>query len=275
MDPSNVANKLLETVTKHLPPDAEWMPLAIAGTATVVGLLFMVKGAKLAPALAAIAFAGVGGFGGAFASHAFNFPLWPAVIVTGVVGLVLGIVLFRLWFALLVAGCLTVAALGAYGGQVLGPPLNEYQARGLQVTETGPEVTLPEPATAGLQPWQNELGQLWAFLGDRVPSFHTSVYSIAGTAALAGLVFALLLPKAARAFWAATTGVLLFMPAVFMLLATFWPHGAGRLQQWGLLITAVLWSISLMYNLADMLGWRGKKKKDAAPPAGKPAAAAS
>jgi hypothetical protein len=272
MDPSQLANKLLETVTKHLPPDTEWMPLAIAGAATVVGLVFMVKGAKLAPVLAAIAFAGVGGFGGAFAAHTFNLPLWPVVIITGVLGLLLGVVLFRLWFALLVAGCLTVTALGVYGGQVLGPPLTEYQTRGLQVTEAGPEVTLPEPVTTGIQPWQNELTQLWAFLGERVPTFRASVYSITATAALAGLVFALLLPKAARAFWAATTGVLLFMPAVFTLLATFWSDGATRLQQWGLLITAVLWGISLLYNLADMLGWRAKKP---APPAGKPAPAAS
>ncbi len=65
---TSLSNMLLETVTKHLPPGSEWVPLASAGVAAAIGLLFMAKGAKLTPILAALAFAAFGGFGGAYAS---------------------------------------------------------------------------------------------------------------------------------------------------------------------------------------------------------------
>ncbi len=261
MDTNDLPAKLLDTITQHLPTGSDWMPLAGVIVMGVVGLVFMVKGAKLAPVLAAIAFAGLGAVTGLILSHSLPVPPWPLIVVTGTVGLLLGIVLFRLWFALLVAGCLVAAALSLYGGNVLQPALNDYPVRGLQPSDTGVEVTLLEPGTAlvTIPPWNEELANLWSYLGQTVPTFQTSFYTIVIMSGLAGLVFALLLPKAARAFWAATVGTGLFLPAVYALMHSHWPSGASWLAQHGLFVAAVIWSISLIYNLADVLNWSPKK----------------
>lgn len=261
MEMSDLPSKLLETFNQHLPPGTAWVPLAAAGVTAGLGLLFLVKGARLAPVLAAFAFAAIGASVGPLVSKWFGTPLWPTIAASCAAGVLLGIVLFRLWFALLVSACLTGGAIALYGTQTLQVPLSEYLSKGFDTERQ--LVTLPQPADEVLKntQWGAELAQLWAFLGQKVPAFQTSFFAILITTGLAGLIFALLLPRLARSFWAATVGTVLFLPAIYALAHAEWPAAADWLNKWGLIVAAFLWAASLACNLADMLGFRPIKSR--------------
>jgi hypothetical protein len=179
--------------------------------------------------------------------------------------LLLGIVLFRVWLALLVGGCLALVSLAVYSQQVLRGPLNDYLSAGLDRQQQ--LVTLP-PANGAVAPgadWQKELAALWGYLGGNVPNFQVSILAIAASAGVAGLIFGLLLPKLARAVWAASLGTLLLGLAVGTATQLHWPDRMPWLQREGLIVAAVLWVISLAYNWADVHSLR--LKKSAPPPA--------
>jgi hypothetical protein len=270
MPTDNLLQMLLDTVRQHIPPGAEWMPLAATAVVALVGLVFMVKGARLAPVLAALVLGAIGGFAAPLVARLLNLPLWPAVTACSAAGLLLGVILFRLWLALLVGGCLALVSLGAYWHQSLRDPLNDYLSAGLDRDKQ--LVTLPEagsPATPSAQ-WQTELADLWSYLSVQVPNFQASFWALVGSTGLAGLIFGLLLPKLARAFWAATIGTALLYLATGTILQLHWPHLVPWLQRQGLLVVAGLWALSLVFNWADVRGVRPKK---AAAPAAKPAAA--
>ncbi len=263
--------RLLEALSQHLPENAAWIPIALLCISAAGGLLLMFRGARLAPVVVAGALTAVGCGGGWLASQAAGWPLWPAVGAGSVVGLLLGLLLFRVWLAVQVATMLVAGGLALYAPRV-AEPLNEYLSQGLQTAEDQALVTL-QPAEAvpvDGQAWQAELGDLWAYLGERVPSFQSSVVAIVGAVGLAGLLFGLLLPRAARSFWAATVGTGCFIVAVMALLQALWPATLAAVGSWGLIIVAGLWGISLAWNLADML--RKRPKKSAADE-GEPAAA--
>jgi len=258
----STAASLWDTLTKQLSPDVSWAPIGGALLSAALGLVFMVKGARLAPVLAALVFAGLGAATGTVLAFALNLPFWPTAVVAGTIGLVLGIVLFRLWFALLVAGCMIAGGVSLYTGHSLVPALKDYPARGLTATDLGGAVTLPEPQTLepGGMSWQREFADLWAHLDRHVPNFRTNLTTVIIVTGLSGLIFGLLLPRAARAFWAATTGTLLFVPAALAVLHTAHSQAAAWLSRWLTLLAAVLWSMSFVYNLADVLEWRPKKR---------------
>lgn len=244
--------RILETFSHHLPTEAAWIPAAGAALTVLVGVLLLVKGGRLAPAVIALVLAGAGALGGALLPAIPDLPAWSPVIIGALVGLVLGILLFRVWLTILVAACLAGAALSVYGSQTLGPPLREYLSRGYD--SAAEQVTLLAPA--GESPvtpsWRHESGELWWYVCQTVPSFRINVVAIALTAGIAGLVFALLLPKLARAFWAATTGTALFLVGAYPLLQRYWPAGATALDRSALLVAAFLWGGALIYNVADL-----------------------
>jgi len=241
-----------DLISQHISPDASWIPLIVTGIIGLAGLLFMIKGARLAPILAAAVFAVVGGVAGSTLTGVVALPLWLAVGAGGVVGLVLGIVLFKFWLAALVGVCLIIAGLGVYSGQVLRGPLQEYLAAGLDRQQQ--LVTLPTAGDGVAEPasWQAEVAGAWTHLSRHVPNFQPSIFAIVASTGLAGLVFGLLLPKVARAFWAASFGTILLLVAVQALVQTYWPAAAAWMAQWGLWVVGVPWCASLVYNLADI-----------------------
>lgn len=251
--------QILEAITRHAPPTWQWLPQATMLGCLVVGLVFLVKGARLTPFLTATALGAFGAFGGGLVAGHFAGPVWPGAVIGGGIGLALGITLFRIWFAILVGVSLAAVGLSLYGGQVMLPALSEYTSRGVEAMEGMQEITLPAATQASTAAWKAELGEMWAFLGQRVPSIKLSLAAITLAAGTAGLVFALLLPKAARACWAATTGVVLIIPAAYGIACNHWPPAAAILDHWGLLIAAVLWSASLLFNLVDVMDRRPKK----------------
>lgn len=256
---------VFDALKEHIPPGAEWVPLAAAGLTAAIGLVFMVKGARLAPYLAALVFAALGAGAGPLIAHYGGTPLWPTVAGAGAVGLVLGVLLFRVWLAVLVGTCLTLASLSIYSGQVLRNPLNEYLTAGLNSEQQ--LVTLPDAANAAASTdWQAKLTDLWNYLGTHVPNFQVSIVAIAISAGLAGLVFGLALPKMARAFWAASFGTALLAVAALAIMQVSWPAGKEWLSgQRGLIVAGALWLISLIYNWADVHGLRAPKPPPAEP----------
>jgi hypothetical protein len=259
MPSSDFPSMLSDAMKHHIPPGSEWLPMAIAVAVALVGLVFMVKGARLAPLLAAIVFGGLGGVAGPCLAHLISAPLWPTVAASSAAGLVLGLVLFRLWLAILVGACLSLASLGLYTEQVLRHPLNNYLASGLDREQQ--LVTLPEaqPAGAAAATWQSELGGVWSHLSTNVPHFQASFFAIVISTGLAGVLFALLFPKVARAFWAASLGTGLLLLAVYGLAQLRWPAARDWINQWGLILFGVLWCISILYNLVDIQGVRLRK----------------
>jgi hypothetical protein len=228
---NDLPGMLLTAAQEHIPSTAAWVPVAILAGIAAAGLLLMIKGARMAPGLAAMALALAGGAAGSVMSRLFSTPLWPSVGIASVVGLVLGILLFRLWLAVLVAGCLVIASLGVYGSQTLREPLNAYMSRGLDLQNQ--EVTLKaagQVVAQGSSP-RTELIDLWSYLSTSVPTFQTSFFVILASAGLAGLVFALLMPYLARAFWAATLGTALLLLGAYGLVQSQWPAGMAWFNQ--------------------------------------------
>lgn len=260
MSPNELPQTIIEVVSQHIPSAAAWVPLAIAVSMAVSGLVFMTKGAKLAPGLAALVFGLIGAGIGTLLPAITGTPYWPTVVGSALAGLLLGILLFRLWLAVLVGGCLVMVSMGVWSQQTLHRPVNDYLSAGLDRQRQ--MVTLPDAleAAAGPTTPQQELAGLWSHLSQNVPNFQNSFYAILISTGLAGLLFGLLLPTLARAFWAASLGTLLFGSAVYALLHMYRPTVTPWANQWGLVVMGVLWGISLIYNLADMHALGLKKR---------------
>ncbi len=257
-------NMIFNTLNQHIPPGAGWIPLTAAAVIALFGFVFLVKGARLAPILASVCFGLLGAATGKLVSAPLSTPLWPTIGVCTAVGLVLGVLLLRLWLAVLAGVCLILVGLSVYTGQVLREPLNKYLTSGLD--HDNQLVTLPGgPAETGQSAgWQAQARDLWTHLSSSVPNFQPSFYTIVLSAGLAGLVLGLLLPRVTRAFWAASLGTGLLLIAVSGAAHACWPVALPWVTQWGLLVAGVLWGISLLYNLAD-LGVFGKKPAPATP----------
>lgn len=259
---------LLDTLTQHMPGGAQWMYAGIVGS-MLFGLALMAKGAKFAPTLAAVAFAGLGGLGGSFVAHWLGTPVWVTMGCCGLIGLIGGLVFFRIWLAVLLGSSFALGSLGLYYVKVLDAPLAEYGRQADQPFV----VTLPESADLSATA---ESARIWGYLAENVPNFQTSFLAILISTVAAGVVFGLLMPKAARAIWAASAGTVFFLTGLIMLLNTIAPHLQDRLVSlgpWGWVIVGSLWTSSLVYNLHDCREKRPQKDADADSKKGKAALA--
>ena len=260
---------LFETMTDQLrlPEGYEWAPLAGLCTATGFGLLLLLRGARWAPGLAALTFLGIGGWAGSFLAGAVGTPFWLTVGVVGVVGCVLGVVMFRFWQALLLAACCVVAGLSVYYARDLTPDVQNW------VSATGAEldlIALQPPGTVvgeGRPSALAELGSLWTHLDQQVPNFATTVWALVASIGLAGLVFGLLLPRASRALWAATLGTVFLGVGGTLLLKQFEPGAydwllADNARAWA--IVGVVWLASFVLNLLTCRHRKPSKKPEKA-----------
>lgn len=252
-----------DTVIKHIPANLAWTPLAATGLVLLVGLTLLMKGARLAPLVGALAFLVVAGAGGALVSRWIGTPLWPTLTLGGVAGFLLGLLFFRLWQAVLVAGCFAGASLLVYTLRIVSPHIDQYASQGFDASQGVTGITIPAEGSsvAAAGSIAAELEQLWGYLAARIPSFQTSLGAITISAGLAGLLFGLLLPRASRALFAATAGtvccVLALSAGVKVLaphvLAWLSPHGA-----WCWAAIGILWLLGFAHNLRDMRGPRTK-----------------
>ena len=191
---------LFATLTEHLklPDGYGWAPVTGLSLVTALGLVLLVRGARWAPGLAALTFLGVGGLVGTFLATAVGTPFWPTVGVLGVVGFVLGIVLFRFWQAALLAACFAIAGLSVYYGRALTPEVQNWVSASAEpgfVTLQPAGTVVGENQASAMA----ELSSLWTHLSQHVPHFTLTVWALVLSTGLAGLIFGLLLPRASRA----------------------------------------------------------------------------
>jgi hypothetical protein len=263
MTPEEVIVALFETLTQHvkLPDGYEWAPLAGFGAVTAFGLVLLLRGAKWAPGLAALTFLGVGGLAGSLLSQAIGTPLWPTVGVVGVLGFVLGLVMFRFWQAVLLATCFMIAGLSVYYARVLTPEVQNW----ISATPESGVITLRDPGTVVGDSHPGALAEfksLLSHLDQNVSKFSTTTWTLVLSTGLAGLIFGLLLPGASRALWAASLGTLFFGIGLTAGLSRFAPGPLDWLKTnhgWAWGIVGIIWLLSLGLNLASCR--RGKPAK--------------
>lgn len=266
MTTEELLSMLARTLTEHvkLPDGFDWVPAAGLAALTLFGLLLIVRGARWAPALGGVAFGGLGGLAGSYASAAFALPLGPTVGVCAVAGLLLGILAFRLWQALLLAACCAVIGIAVYYVRVLTPHVSSW----LQGDFDGNWIEL-QPAGSVTQSTSaaTELANLWSYLASSVPNFTPSFVGIAAITAAAGLVFGLLLPRASRALWAATLGVLMTGAGAAGLMQRYSPDALNLVLQngaWAWSGVAIVWLFAVAYNLASTAKRPAKPADEAA-----------
>jgi hypothetical protein len=281
MNANDVARIVLETLTQHIPAEAAWVPLAALVGVTLVGLLMLTHGSRLAPFMSAVTFLAVGGIAGSFVSRWMATPVWPTIGAGCVVGLILGIAVFRVIQALLLASCFVLAGLAVYNVRVLAPHLMTYTSDGfdsvnqlvtLRDASGATEAAAPAAGIAAV----GELGKLWQYLGQHVPNFENTFWALVVSTGLAGLALGLLLPWVSRAIWAATIGTALFLAGGAGLLQMFAPSVLASLQQlgqFGWLIVGAVWAASLLINLITGRRKRPAAAADAAAPQAAPAPA--
>ncbi|MFQ5804899.1 MAG: hypothetical protein ACE5I3_00450 [Phycisphaerae bacterium] len=264
MTPEELLFALFKTMTEHLrlPEGYEWAALAGAVVVTGFGLLLLVRGARWAPGLAALAFLAAGGFAGSFLARAVGTPFWPTVGVVGVLGFVLGLLLFHVWQAILLASCFVIAGLSVYYVRGLYLEVDRWNSLAPGATE----ITLPMAGTVvgeNRLTAMQDLSSLWTHLSENVGGFQTTFWSLVLSTGLAGLIFGLLLPRASRALWAASLGTMFFGIGTTGLLMRFGPGildwlRANHVWAWG--IVGLVWLISLAYNLATCRRRKSEKR---------------
>lgn len=266
MTPEEIIVALFRTLTDHLrlPEGYAWAPMAITAAVAVFGLLLMIRGARWAPAMGALAFLAVGGGIGSFLAQAIGTPLWPTVGVTGVVGFILGLTLFRFWQALLLATCFVVAGLSIYYVRSLTPEVENW----LSATPQTGMITLPQAGSvvgdARISGWA-DVQSLYTHLDQNVPDFAQTFWMLTLVTGVAGLIFGLLLPNASRSLWAATMGTLFFGIGLTAGLNHFAPEALEWLKSnhqaaWGLV--GLIWIFSMAVNLITCRKKKASAKKD-------------
>lgn len=264
MNPEQMLYAALSAIREHvqLPGGYDWAPSAVTVAIGLVGLLLMIRGAKWAPGVGAVAFLGLGAMGGKFLADWLTTPLWPTVGISAVGAFVLGLVFFRIWQAAILASCCMVAALGAYYVHDLIPAVNSWVGG-----DGSASITLPAEGTvvgaAGTQVWANTQS-LYNHLSANVANFQFNFWALAAGAGIAGLAFGLVLPRASRSIWAATIGTVLLGISATGLMQSYSPNAlnwlmADNLRAWG--IVGGVWAGSLAWNLVTS----GPKKQKAAP----------
>lgn len=265
MNLNDLPKMLLDTLHQHVSSGTAWMTYGLMGIVALFGLVSLIKGARTAPLAIAAALALAAGFAGTFAARGLGTPPLPTIGVTGVVGLLLGFAFFRGWLALLMSATAVFAALSFYGGSVLHKPLAEYTSSNFD--HQNQLVTLPGEAADATSNANvsEEMRKLWAYLSNRqdVPNFQTTFWTIAGSSAVAGLIFGLLLPSLTRALLAATSGSVVFFGALWLLAHTARPELAAKIDVaspwvWG--AAGAVWFISLLYNFTDVRKPRSARK---------------
>lgn len=256
---SSLIQSMIDACLGGLPSDSALVPIGGAGCAALVGLLLVLKGAKLAPVMTGLILAGVGAWGASAAATAFGVPYWPVVIVGAALGGVLGLALFKIWMSLMLAMCFIAAALAFYGVKVLAPHLEQYQA--------GRQAAVIEEAASpvGVAVVWDQVSGAWTYLGQNVANFQPSFYAIAVSSGIAGIVFGFLVSAAARALWATTVGTLLALVgtcAVLKLVAPGVLTWLASIGVWGWTIVAGVWAFGLIHNFLDARPRRGKRVTD-------------
>lgn len=261
----------LTTLQQHVPGNLNWLPVASAGGVALIGLILLVKGARLAPFIAGLAVLTAGLGGGAVIANSFHTPLIPTLVTTGLVGFVLGMMAFRLMQAAFLAACLIGVALSIYYVRDLSGHLQNYTSNNL----SGTNVTLLEPGQAAIgQTLAQRMADIWQYLAQHAPNFQANFWTLTIATGLTGLLLGWLLPRVTRAACASTFGVGLLFAGAASALQMQSPDTFNQVQQWtaanmgpwSWAPLVVLWIAGLIHNFRQ-----GRNAAAARPAEGEPA----
>lgn len=230
-------NQASQAFELYVPAEQGLMVGAAFAGALVLGIGFVLFGARLLTALAILGVA-VGGAGvGAQLTQQLDAPSWIGGLIGGSVGVLLGYLLSQLLIALLLAAVTAGTALYVYAARVLTPHIDAFQnADGFELT------ALPDVGS-------HQGADLLAYLNDNVAYFQPSVASIALATGVAGFVLGLLMPRLGRALLAGTIGTVSVMAGVLGLLMvgnqTQLITGSPLAAAIGL---GVLWVVAVFFN---------------------------
>jgi hypothetical protein len=262
---------LLDAISQHVPAAGGWLPAAAVAGLGLLGLVLLLRGARLAPVVAGLGFAALGAAGGAFLSKAVALPLWPTVACSGLAGGLAGVLLLRLWLALFLTAALTFGGASVYYLRVLTPYVASYTSEGWNPQTNLNSLNSPTAeAQAATVSAGQELARFWGYLSQSVPHFQNTAGGIVGISAVLGVLLALIFPWAARSLWAALVGSGLLAASLFLCLEHLWPAGLSLLAStgpWHWAILGALVLISFAYNLQSGRGPRPEKPATGTPSA--------
>jgi len=255
-----LALSLWTALTEHIrvPANLSWTPTAGMAVLVLLGFLLMIRGARWARGLGSIVFLGLGALAGTHVANWLQTPQTPTIALTGVVAFLMSLGLFRLWQAVILAGCCLIAGVGAYYVYELVPAVSQWVGGGDQIT-------LRPAGSAGLQTTAaaaaiNEVQSLWSHLSATVKNFEFNMVVISVGATLVGLIFGLALPRASKSLWAATIGTFVLGVGVTGLMQKHAPQVLDWLLQekaYAWIAVGAMWLVSFLYNLMNS----GPRKK--------------
>ncbi len=251
MNPQQLLAAILDSLRSHLhwSSAAEWAGLGAAAVVTLLGLLFLLRGARWARGLAGLTFLVIGCGVGAAAAPRIGVSALPAIGIAGVGALLIALLFFRFVQAALLGVTFAALATGIYAARDLKPAIDSW------LDPVVAEITLPPAGTVvgdTARTAVDEMGSLWQHLSANVPHFQLTFGSLVAIAGIVGLVLGWLLPRAARAFWASTFGTLFLgmgtaailtetaPKTLDFLIANPGPSAAG---------VGTVWLAGLLYNL--------------------------
>ena len=127
MSPEQLLSAFLATWQDHvkLPEQWAWAAVGVPALLALGGLMMMVRGARWAPGILGTAFL-VGGLvaGRAFSQSLTNLPPIATVGLSGLIALVVGVWMFRLWQAVMLGTVTASAGLLVYYVRELTPAVS-------------------------------------------------------------------------------------------------------------------------------------------------------
>lgn len=209
MSPEQLLSAFLATWQDHvkLPEQWAWAAVGVPALLALGGLMMMIRGARWAPGILGTAFL-IGGLavGRAFSQSLTNLPPIATVGLSGLLALVIGVWMFRLWQAVMLGTVTASAGLLVYYARELTPAVSQWLGDGQNITlrPAGSVVGAEQPARSML----TEAQSLWTHLATNVSGFEFNFWTVVAVAGVAGLAFGWLLPRTSRALWAATLGTI-------------------------------------------------------------------
>lgn len=252
MSPEQILSALLATWHDHvkLPEQWAWATLGIPAVVALGGFTMMWRGARWAPGVMGIAFAGLGLLGGHQASVTWQLPLGPALGGGALIGLIAGVWMFRFWQALLLGIGAASAGVCVYYVRDLTPAVSQWLGDGHEITlRPAGTVVGAEVGTS----FRTEVASLWQHLTAAVPSFEFNIYTIIIAAGVAGIFFGWMLPRASRALWASTVGTICAGVGVTAIMQKVAPEQLQVLLNNNTVAWAVVgsaWAVSFALNYA-------------------------
>ena len=196
----------------HVPAAHQVPALPAAVVLLVVGIGLSVLGARLARFGITCGFGAVGAFVALALGPVGNVPTFALVLIGALIAGGIGFALFRLWVGLAAAALFSVAAVGAYGGQVVMPHFLEYEPAynfdgTFALSDPAGDATADD-ALSDLQTWAEGF---WFQVQSQETDVNRRILGVGLAAGLVGILLGALLPRFTLIITSSVMGTVLVM----------------------------------------------------------------